>query len=111
MDEGGDSGDEIWADSRGDRRTKLQFQGVGAHPWSLGRRNGLAWGTYNRLIGDARLVSRQILSGVQKCLDAVPSAGRFPAYQVAFGSNPVDLFRWEDDNEDLLLAQDTSPAG
>ena len=39
------------------------------------------------------------------------SASGFSAYQMVFGSNPVDLFGWDDGDEDLLSAQDTSLAG
>ena len=46
MDERGDWKNEIWTDLRAELRIKLQFQGVGAHPWLLGRRNGLARGIF-----------------------------------------------------------------
>ena len=42
MDEGGEWKNEIWLDYCSDRRIKLISQGVGAHPWLLERRNGLA---------------------------------------------------------------------
>ena len=41
-------------------RIKLQFRGVGAHPWLSGRRNGLARGIYNRLVEDNRFSSWQL---------------------------------------------------
>ena len=53
-DEGGEWGNEVWADLCAGRQIKLQFQGVGAHPWSLERRTGFARGISNRLIGDDR---------------------------------------------------------
>ena len=36
---------------------------------------------------------------------------RFPAYQMVFVSNPVDLIGWEDEDKDLTFAQVTSFAG
>ena len=39
--------------------------------------------------------------------DNMLSANGFSAYQMVFGSNPVDLFGWEDGDEDMLFAQDT----
>ena len=107
MDEGGERENEVWADYCSERRTELFFQGVGAHPWLLERQNGLARGIYNRLIEDDRFSSGQILSEVQYCLNTMLSSCGFSAYHVVFGSNPADLFRW-DDSEDLL---DTSLAG
>ena len=56
--------------------------------------HGPARGIYNRLIEDVWLPSRQILSEVQWCLNAMISARRFSAYQMALGPNPVDLFGW-----------------
>ena len=35
MDVGGRWGNEVWADLCSERRIKLQFQEVGAHPWIL----------------------------------------------------------------------------
>ena len=54
MDEGGEWKNEAWADFCADRRIKLFFQCVGAHPWILERRNGLARGIYNRMMADDR---------------------------------------------------------
>ena len=39
------------------------------------------------------------------------SSSGFSAYQMVFGSNPVDFCGWEDGDEDLLFAQDSSLAG
>ena len=39
------------------------------------------------------------------------SVGGFSAYQMAFGSNLVDLFGWEDADEGMLFTQDKSPSG
>ena len=43
--------------------------------------------------------------------NALISAGRFSAYQMACGSNPIDLIGWDDQGEDLMFAQDTSLSG
>ena len=77
MVEGGEWENEIWTDSRAERRTKLQFQGVGAHPWLLGRRNGLARGIYNRLVEGDRFTDKTIFSEVQWCLNSMLSAKGF----------------------------------
>ena len=95
---GGGWKDEIWADLRAERRLKLQFQGIGAHPWLLERRRCLARGIYNRLIENDRFPNRQILSEVQWCLDTAISTWQFLAYQMAFGSNPAILFGGEDND-------------
>ena len=99
------------ADLRAERRIKLQLQGVGAHPWLLERLNGLARGIYNRLIEAGRVSSRQIPSDVQWCLNTMPSAEGFPAYQRLLGSHPIDLFGSGADNDDPLFTQDASLAG
>ena len=52
LDEGGEWKNDLWRDLCVGRRIKLIFQGVGAHPWILERRNGLARGIYNRLKAD-----------------------------------------------------------
>ena len=87
------------------------FQGVGAHPWILERRNGLARGIYNRLHAEKFYSGAQILSEVQWCLNTMVSASGFSAYQLVFGSSPMDLYGWDDTDEDLLFAQDTSISG
>ena len=99
------------AELRSDRRIKLFYQGVGVHPWILDRRNGLAQGTYNRLMEDDRPSGEQILREVQWRLNTLISRGVYPAYQMVFGSIPVDLFGWEDGDKDLTFAQDASPSG
>ena len=71
----------------------------------------MARGIYNRLVEDDRFLSKTILSEVQWCLNAMLSSSGFSAYQMLFGSNPVDFFGWEDGDEDLLYARDTSLAG
>ena len=108
---GGEWKNEIRTDFCSEGRIKLHFQGVGAHPWLLERRNGLARGIYNRLVEDGRFLSKTFLSEVQWCLNAMLSSGGFSAYQMVFGSTPVDFFGWEGGGGDLLFAQDTTPAG
>ena len=88
-----------------------QFQGAGAYRWILERRNGLARGIYYRLVADDSFSGKQIFAEVARCLYALISGGRYSAYQLVFGSNPVDLLGWDDQYEDLLFAQDTSPSG
>ena len=39
------------------------------------------------------------------------SARGFSAYQMVFGSNPADLFGWENEGEVLMFAQDSPVAG
>ena len=91
MDEEGERKDEIRTDFCAERRIKLQFQGAGAHPWFLGRPDGLARGIYNRLNEDDRFSNKTIASEVQWCLNAMPAASGFSAYPMAFGPNPVDF--------------------
>ena len=110
-DEGGERQNEIWTDSCAARRVKLKFQGVGARPWLLGRRNGWVQGVYNRLIGDNRFSNTTILAEAQRRLDTMLSASGFSANQMVFGSNPVDFFGSEDGDADLLFAQDASLEG
>ena len=77
----------------------------------MGRRNGLARGIYNRIVEDDRFAKKQILSEVQLCLSTMLLVSGFSAHQMVFRSNPMDLFGWEGQDEDLLFAQDTSLAG
>ena len=44
MDEGGERKKELWAELRSERRIKLVFEGAGAHPWILERRDGFVRG-------------------------------------------------------------------
>ena len=71
MEEGGEWGNGISADSRSERRGQLQFQEVDAHLGILGRRNDLGRGTYNLLAADGRLPSKEVLSNVQWRLNSV----------------------------------------
>ena len=107
LDEGGEWKDELWRDLCVERRIKLVFQGVGAHPWILERRNGLARGIYSRLQADRYYAGSQTLTAAQWCLNTMVSASGYSAYQLVFGSNPMDLYGWGDSDEDLLFAQDT----
>ena len=91
MDEGGDWKNEIWTDLSAERRAKLRFQGVGAHPWLLERRSGLASGIYNRLVEDDRPPNETILSEAQWRLNTLLSISGFSAYQLVSESNPVGL--------------------
>ena len=86
-------------------------RGEGAHPWILERRNGLARGIYNRLKEDRHYTGPRILAEVQWCLNTLVSASGYSAYQLVFGSNPMDLYGWDDSDADLLFAQDTSISG
>ena len=75
VDEGGGRKNEVRTDLRSDRRTKLQFQGVRAHPCVLGRLNGLAQGNYNRAVADDRFSGSPILAEVRRRLNAVVPGG------------------------------------
>ena len=105
-DEGGEWKNDIWVDLRADRYIKVQYQGAGAHLWNLGRRNGLARGIHRRIPADGRYAARQLIPGVEFCLNAMLSTNGFSAYQLAFGGIPADNFGWGDGDEDLLSAQD-----
>ena len=109
--EGYERGNELWADLRADRSCKLQFQGAGARPWISECRNGLARGIYNRLKAGGRYAGRQLIAEVQFCLITMLSTNGFSAYQMVFGSNPVDNLGWGDEDEDLLFAEGASLSG
>ena len=82
--------------------------GAGARIWILKRRNGLARGIYYRRIADDRFSGKQIPAEAQRCLNTMISASGYSACQLVFGSNPVGLYGWDDQEEDLLFAQDAS---
>ena len=107
-DEGGEWKNELWAELRSERRIKLLFQDVGAHPWILGRRYGPARGIYNRLKVDARVPGKQILAGARWRLNTLISREGSSANRRVSRSNPVDLYGLEDRDEDSAFAQDTS---
>ena len=104
MDEGGKWKNEIWTNLRSGRRIRLHFRGAGARPWILEGRNGLACGIHYPLAADVRFPGKQILSGIQWCLNALISAGGYSAYQMVCGSNTMGPFSWDDRDEDLLSA-------
>ena len=108
MDEGGEWNNELRAELRSKQQIKLLSQGAGAHPWILVRHNGPGRGICNRLREGDRLSGKQILAEAQWRLNTLISGGGFPGYQMVFGSNPADLHRWEDKDEDSTCAQDTS---
>ena len=81
---------------RTERNIRLHSQGKGDRPWFLERRNGLARGNFFRLLADNRFASCAILNGAQLCLDAM----------LGFGTNPMDLFMWRDDDSRLGSAQE-----
>ena len=58
-----------------------------------------------------RLSGKQILAKAQWGLGALAPGWGFSAFQMVFGSNPVGLFGWEDRDEDLAVARDTSFSG
>ena len=107
MDEGGEWKTALWTELRFDRRIRLQFQGI------LVRRNGPVRGICNRLKDDDRFSGKQILAEVQWCLNTAISGGAFPTTRRFYGweENPVGLYGWEEKDEDLTLAQDTSLSG
>ena len=76
-----------------ERRIQLVLQGVGAHPWILERRNGLARGIHNRLKAGRYYTGPQTLAEAQRCLDNLVSAGGYSAYQLVFGSDRMDGMR------------------
>ena len=82
-----------------------------AHPWGLERRNGLTRRIYNRRKDDDRFSGEQIFSGVQwRLTSMIPASGRL-ASELVFGSDPVDLYGWDDQAEDSLCARDISALG
>ena len=71
MDSGGEWMREVGAGLRSERNSRLQFQGKDAHPWMLGRRNGLARGIYNKLHEDGHFAGRVIFNDAHYCLNAM----------------------------------------
>ena len=71
------------------------------------RRDGLPRGIYNRLKEDDKPTGREILSEIQRCLNALISAGSFSANQMLFGCNPADMLEWDDRVADLLFTHET----
>ena len=58
MGEEGERNNELRVDFRADRYIEVHFQGAGAHPRILERRDGLARGIYNRRKADGRRAGR-----------------------------------------------------
>ena len=65
VDNGGERDTELRTDVCPEMEMRLQFQGEGAHPWLLGRCNGLARGIYSRPDEDCRVADSAILGEVQ----------------------------------------------
>ena len=65
MDVGGEGGNGARADMCPRRGFKLQFQGAGAHPWILGRRNSVARGIYDWSVADDRVFGNQSFAEAQ----------------------------------------------
>ena len=83
-------------------------------PWILKRRNGPARGIYNRQKEGDRFSGKQIFSEIQWRRKTLVAAGGFSAYQAILwicGCDPVDLYGWEGQDEDLAFAQGTSLSG
>ena len=91
MAAGGGRANEIRAGFSPGRRSKHQYQGVGALPWLLERRDGLDRGIYRRPTADGRFSSKQIPPEAQWRLNTLFAAGGYSAHQPIFGPNPIDL--------------------
>ena len=96
MDEGGEWKNELRAELSPSRRIQSLFRGVGAQPWILERRDGSVRGTYDRLRENDHFSDAHDLAEVQRRLDSLSSGSGFTASHVVLGSNPVDVFGWED---------------
>ena len=104
MDEGDEWKHEVCTGSRPERRTTLQFQFVGAHPWMLSRRNGLARGIYNRSVADDRFSGKQVSAKAHWRLISLISGGGVAACRAIFWSAPADLFsRYDGRDGDLIF--------
>ena len=66
--------------------------------------------THTRLAAGNRLPGEQIPPEVQLRLATLIPASGNSAYQLAYGSDPVDLFGRGADGEDLPFTKDTSPS-
>ena len=69
MDSGGECEKEVWTGLRSEPNVRLQFQGKGAHPWMLERRNGLARDIYYRLHEGRSFVGKAALDVIQSCVN------------------------------------------
>ena len=63
---------------------------------------------YKKLREDSRFKDKAILYELQYRLNAMLNREGFSAYKTAFGSNPVDLSPWQDNDSDLDFVQKTS---
>ena len=84
---------------------------MGARPWILDRRNGIAPGICNRLVVNSRLLCKQLPSELEWSLRALISGGGYLTSQLVSVSNPVDLVGRDDKDGDLMFAQGTSLTG
>ena len=96
MHAAGEGKNEVWTDFCSGRRIKLLCQGVGARHCVSKRRSGLAREICNCRLGDDPYSGRQILAGAQWRPNTMISASGYSAFQFVFGSNPVDLNGWDD---------------
>ena len=55
-----------------------------------------------------RFADKAALGEIQYCVIIVLSNGGLSAFQPVFGSDPVDMFSWGDDDRDLGRAQKAS---
>ena len=68
------------------------------------RRNELDRGIYKRVAAESRFPGNAILNEVQWRLDTLISGVGNSAYLLVFGSNSLDLFRWNDKDAGLPSA-------
>ena len=68
-------------------------KGVGAHPWILERRSGLARGIYNRLQANRYYTGSQILTEAQWFLNTGVSASGYSAFSIGFWIQSCGSFR------------------
>ena len=62
-------------------------------------------------MGGGRFSGKQIPAEVKWRLNFLVSGGGYSARQMVLGSTPAELLEWEDMDEDLTFAQDTSVSG
>ena len=101
MESGGEKGNELWSDFPTKPNSRLQFQGAGAHPWLLERRNASARIKIWRLAADDRVSSRTLVSEVQFRLNPMLSHGGFSDYQLVFRPSSAGLYVWHDKDSHL----------
>ena len=108
MESGGEWGNEVWADPRSARNIGRQFRGESAHPCMSVRRNGLVREITKRLHEDGRFTEHAVSNENQYCVNTMLNHGGLSAYQFVFGSNPIDLYFWEDNDRDVDFAHNAS---